>query len=141
MAKEPLAENMRTLTSLLAIFNFFQRSQYCTHMHGQILDLVCDTSIANFVSSWSSPYSYHFFCFSPDLVSNQLKSNISRHLKDMYFLLYQNEAFKYTKRMLRNQKKMNAKEKYVLQGIQIFEFIRSNIFQTNAGDMYATHSE
>lgn len=70
MAKEPLAENMRTLTPLLAIFNFFQRSQYCTHMHGQILDLVCDTSIANFVSSWSSPYSYHFFCFSPDLVSN-----------------------------------------------------------------------
>ena len=39
------------------------------------------------------------------------------------------------------RKKMNAKEKYVLQGIQIFEFIRSNIFQTNAGDMYATHSE
>ena len=50
---EPLIQN----------FNLSQRSQYSTHIHGGILNLVFDTSNSNVVSSLSLAYNDHFVLF------------------------------------------------------------------------------
>ena len=50
---EPLIQN----------FNLSQRSQYSTHIHGGIFNLVFDTSNSNAVSSLSLAYNDHFVLF------------------------------------------------------------------------------
>ena len=58
-----LPEHVAKVDPLIQNFNLSQRSQYLTHTHGGILDLVFDTSNSNIVSSLLSPYSDHFVLF------------------------------------------------------------------------------
>ena len=58
-----LPENIAKVDSLIQHFNLSQRSQYSTHIHGELLDLVLDTSNSNAVSSLPSPHSDHFIPF------------------------------------------------------------------------------
>ena len=58
-----LPENIAKIDPLIQNFNLSQRSQYSTHIHGGILDLVFDTSNSSPVSSLPSPYSDHFVLF------------------------------------------------------------------------------
>ena len=55
-----LPEHVAKVDPLIQYFNLSQRSQYSTHIHGRILDLVFDTSNSNNVSSLPSAYSDHF---------------------------------------------------------------------------------
>ena len=63
-----LPENIAKVDPLIQNFNLSHWSQYSTHIHGALLDLVFDTSNSNAVSSLSSPYSDHFFLFFPNLI-------------------------------------------------------------------------
>ena len=58
-----LPEHVAKFDPLIQSFNLYQRSQYSTHIHGGILDLVFDTSNSNTVSFLPSPFSDHFFLF------------------------------------------------------------------------------
>ena len=58
-----LPERVVKVDSLIQNFNSSQLSQYSTHIHGGILDLVFDTSNSNTVSSLLSPCSDHFILF------------------------------------------------------------------------------
>ena len=58
-----LPEHVAKVDPLTQNFKLFQHSQYSTHIHGEILDLVFDTSNSNTVSSWLSPYSDHLVLF------------------------------------------------------------------------------
>ena len=58
-----LSEHVVKVDSLFQNFNLSQRSQYSTHIHVRILDLVFLTSNSNTVSSLASPYSDHFVLF------------------------------------------------------------------------------
>ena len=58
-----LLEHVAKVDSLIQSFNFSQCSQYSTHIHGEILDLVFDTSNSNTFSSLPSPFSDHFVLF------------------------------------------------------------------------------
>ena len=55
--------SMLQVDPLIQNFNLSQRSQYSTHIHGGILDLVFDTSNSNNFSSLPSAYSDHFVLF------------------------------------------------------------------------------
>ena len=51
-----LTENITKLYPLIERFNLYQRSRYSTHIHVEILDLVCGST-----NSWvPAPYSDHF---------------------------------------------------------------------------------
>ena len=58
-----LLEHVAKFDPLIQSFNLYQRSQYSTHIHGRILDLVSDTSNSNTVSFLLSPFSDHFVLF------------------------------------------------------------------------------
>ena len=58
-----LPEHVAKVDPLIQTFNLSQRSQYSTHIHGGILDLVFDASNSNTVSSLPSAYSDHFVLF------------------------------------------------------------------------------
>ena len=58
-----LPEHVAKVNPLIQNFNLSQRSQYSTHIHGGILDLVFDTSNSNAVSFLPSPFSDHFVLF------------------------------------------------------------------------------
>ena len=58
-----LLEHVAKVNPLIQNFNLSQRSQYSTHIHGGILDLVFDTSNSNAVSFLLSPFSDHFVLF------------------------------------------------------------------------------
>ena len=58
-----LPEHVAKVNPLIQSFNLSQRSQYLTHIHGGILDLVFDTSNSNAVSFLPSPFSDHFVLF------------------------------------------------------------------------------
>ena len=58
-----LPENVANIAPLNQSFDLSQRSQYSTHIHGGILDLVFDSSNSNIVSVLPSPYSDHFVLF------------------------------------------------------------------------------
>ena len=53
-----LFEHVVKVDPLIQNFNLSQYSQYSTHIHGEILDLVFDAS-----NSMLSPYSEHFVRF------------------------------------------------------------------------------
>ena len=56
-----LHENVEKMNPLIAQFNLHQRSQYSTHIHVGILDLVFDNSNCCELVSWiPSPYSDHY---------------------------------------------------------------------------------
>ena len=55
-----LRENIEKINPLIAQFNLHQRSQYSTHIHGGILDLVFDSKSSDLVSWIPSPFSDHF---------------------------------------------------------------------------------
>ena len=59
-----LLEHVAKVNPLIQNFNLSQRSQYSTHIHGGILDLVFDTSKSNAVSFLPSPFIDHFVLFS-----------------------------------------------------------------------------
>ena len=58
-----LPEHVAKFDTLIQSFNFYQRSQHSTHIHGGILDLVFDTLNSNTVSFLPSPFSDHFVLF------------------------------------------------------------------------------
>ena len=58
-----LPEHVAKVDPLIQNLKLSQRSQYSTHMHGGMLDLVFDTLNSNTVSSLLSTYSDHFFVF------------------------------------------------------------------------------
>ena len=58
-----LPEHVAKVDPLIQNFNLSQCSQYSTHMHGEILDLVFDTSNSTIVCYLQSPYSDHFVLF------------------------------------------------------------------------------
>ena len=58
-----LPEHVAKVNPLIQNFNLSQRSQYSTHIHGGILDLVFGTSNSNAVSFLPSPFSDHFVLF------------------------------------------------------------------------------
>ena len=58
-----LPEHVSNFDPLIQSFNLYQRSQYSTHIHGGILDLVFDTSNSNTVSFLPSSFSDHFVLF------------------------------------------------------------------------------
>ena len=58
-----LPENVANIAPLIQNFDLSQRSQYSTHTHGGILDLVFDSSNSNIVSVLPSHYSDHFVPF------------------------------------------------------------------------------
>ena len=58
-----LPKNVAIIAPLIQSFNLSQHSQYSTHIHGGILDLVFDSSNSNIVSVLPSPYSDHFVLF------------------------------------------------------------------------------
>ena len=58
-----LPEHVAKVNPLIQNFNLSQHSQYSTHIHGGILDLVFDTSNSNAVSFLLSPFSDHFVLF------------------------------------------------------------------------------
>ena len=58
-----LHEHVAKVDPPIQKFHLSQRSQYSTHIHGRILDVVFDTSNSNTVSSLPSPYSDHFVLF------------------------------------------------------------------------------
>ena len=58
-----LPEHVVKVEPLIQNFNLSQRSQYSTHIHGGILDLVFDGSNSYTVSSLLSSYSDHFVLF------------------------------------------------------------------------------
>ena len=55
-----LRENIEKINPLIAQFNLHQCSQYSTHIHGGILDLVFDSKRSELVSWIPSPYSDHY---------------------------------------------------------------------------------
>ena len=55
-----LPENIAKVDSLIQNFNLSPCSQYSTHIHAGLLDLVFDLSNSDAVSSLPSPYSDHF---------------------------------------------------------------------------------
>jgi len=55
-----LSENVEKLQPLLTRFNLHQRSEYSTHIHGGILDLVLDDKESESIEWMPSPYSDHF---------------------------------------------------------------------------------
>ena len=57
-----LTEHIVKVDPLIQNFNLSQHSQYSTHIHVGILDLIFDTSNSNTVSLLS-PYSDHFVLF------------------------------------------------------------------------------
>ena len=59
-----LPENVSKVNLLIQNFNLSQRSQYSSHLHGGLLDLVFDTPNSNAVPSLPSPYSNHIVLFS-----------------------------------------------------------------------------
>ena len=59
-----LPENVANIAPLIQSFDLSQRSQYSTHIHGGILDLVFDSSNSNIASVLPSPDSHHFVLFS-----------------------------------------------------------------------------
>ena len=58
-----LPEHVAKVNPLIQNFNLSQHSQYSTHIHGGILDLVFDTSNSSAVSFLPSPFSDHFVLF------------------------------------------------------------------------------
>ena len=58
-----LPEHVAKVNPLIQNFNLSQRSQYSTHIHGGILDLVFDTSNSSAVSFLPSPFSDHLVLF------------------------------------------------------------------------------
>ena len=58
-----LPEHVAKVDPLIKNFNLSYRWQYWTHIHGETLNLVFETSISNTVSSLSSPCSDHFVLF------------------------------------------------------------------------------
>ena len=58
-----LPEHVAKVDPLIQNLKLSQRSQYSTHMHGGMLDLVFDTLNSNTVSSLLSTYSDHFVVF------------------------------------------------------------------------------
>ena len=58
-----LSKHVARVNPLVQNFKLSQHSQYSTHIHGGILDLVFDTSNSNAVSILSSPFSDHCFLF------------------------------------------------------------------------------
>jgi len=61
-----LPENVQRFAPLISEFGFNQQSNYTTHIHGGILDLVFDNSDSAKEISWiPSPYSDHFVIIIP----------------------------------------------------------------------------
>ena len=58
-----LPEHVAKVDPLIQNLKLSQRSQYSTHIHGGMLDLVFDTLNSNTVSSLLSTYSDHFVVF------------------------------------------------------------------------------
>ena len=58
-----LPEHVAKVDPLIQNLKLSQRSQYSTHIHGGMLDLVFDTLKSNTVSSLLSTYSDHFVVF------------------------------------------------------------------------------
>ena len=58
-----LPEHVAKVDPLIQNVKLSQRSQYSTHIHGGMLDLVFDTLNSNTVSSLLSTYSDHFVVF------------------------------------------------------------------------------
>ena len=58
-----LPEHVAKVEPLIQNVKLSQRSQYSTHIHGGMLDLVFDTLNSNTVSSLLSTYSDHFVVF------------------------------------------------------------------------------
>ena len=58
-----LPEHVAKVDPLIQNLKLSQRSQYSTHIHGGMLDLVFDTLNSNTVSSFLSTYSDHFVVF------------------------------------------------------------------------------
>ena len=63
-----LPEHVAKVDPQIQNFNLSHLSQYSTHIHGVILDLVFDTSNSNTVSSLLSPLSDHFALFFLNLM-------------------------------------------------------------------------
>ena len=61
---QTLPEHVAKFDPLIQSFNLYQRSQYSTHIHGGILDLVFDTSNSNTVSFLPTPSVITSFFFS-----------------------------------------------------------------------------
>ena len=55
-----LPEKVAKVDPFIQNFNLSQNSQYSTHPHGRLLDLVFDTWNSNAVSS-SNVWSFHFY--------------------------------------------------------------------------------
>ena len=64
---DQIPENVANIAPLIQSFDLSLCSQYSTHIHGVILDLVFDSSNSNIVSVLPSPYSDHFVLFFPNL--------------------------------------------------------------------------
>ena len=77
-----LTENVTKLYPLIERFYLYQRSRYSTHIHGGILDLVCNSTNSNSVSWVPSPYSDHF---RPDL---KVKSTFNKKIVYIYSLFF-----------------------------------------------------
>ena len=58
-----LPENVANIAPLIQSFDLSQCSQYSTHIHGGILNLVFDSSNSNNTSVLPSPYSDHIVLF------------------------------------------------------------------------------
>ena len=67
-----LSANVAKIEPLIQNFNLSQSSQYSTHIHGGIWDLLFDTSNSIVVSSLPSHYSDHFVLFFPKLKKKKL---------------------------------------------------------------------
>ena len=63
-----LPEHVAKVNLLIQNFNLSQCSQYSTHIHRGILDLIFDTSNSNSVSFLASPFSDRFVPFFPNLM-------------------------------------------------------------------------
>ena len=63
-----MLEHVAKVKPLIQNFNLPQRLQYATHIHGEILDLVFDTSNSNAISFLPSPFRDHFVLFFPNLM-------------------------------------------------------------------------
>ena len=75
-----LPEHVAKVNPLIQRFNLSQCSQYVTHIHGGILDLVFDTSNSNAVSFLLSPFGDHFCSFFPNLMHYFIQNSAVNNL-------------------------------------------------------------
>ena len=80
-----LSENVDMLRPLCTQFNFCQRSEYSTHIHGGILDLVFDNGRTEATEWMPSPYSDHFIIlYRFDLVTDNEKCEFVKWMPSPY---------------------------------------------------------